>query len=66
MRAAILGLEVKPSGEVLTVAAKILRLAVAKMPHMHCLEVFEGEVLNVEATGKQGWQDGPYQLYPKI
>jgi len=51
VRAAILGLEVKHSGEVLTVAAEILRLAVAKMPHTHCLDISEGEVLNVEATG---------------
>ena len=46
-RAAIFGLKVERSGEVLEVLAKISDVTVAEMLLTHCLNVLEGEVTDV-------------------
>ncbi len=46
-RAAIIGLEVESSREVLEVLAKISDVTVAEMLLPHCLNVLEGEVPDV-------------------
>ncbi len=50
-RAAIFGLEVERSGEVLVVSAKILHSAMAEMLLTYCVDVVEGEVLDVYESG---------------
>ena len=49
--AAIFGLKVEHSGEVLEVLAKLLHRAMAEMLLPHCLNILKGEVFNVDETG---------------
>jgi hypothetical protein len=49
--AAILGVEVKCSGEVFEVLAKILPRAMTEMILTHCVDVVEGEVFYVYESG---------------
>jgi hypothetical protein len=51
LHAAIFGLKVKCSREVLVVLAKILYSAMAELLLMHCVTVVEGEVLDVYKAG---------------
>ena len=51
LRAAIFGLKVERSGEVLEVSPKILHRAMAEMILMHCVDVVEGEVFDVDESG---------------
>jgi len=50
-RAAIFGLEVERSGEVLNASAKILYAAMSEMLLPHCLNVLEGEVFDFYKSG---------------
>ena len=50
-RAAIFGLKVERSGEVLEVSPKILHRAMAEMILTHCVNVVEGEVFGVDESG---------------
>ena len=50
-RATIFSIEVKCSGEVFEVLAKILPRAVAEMILTHCVDVVEGDVFDVYESG---------------
>ena len=59
-RAAIFGLKVERSGEVLVVLARIIHSAMAEMHLTHCVDVVEGVRLELDCKG------GPYQIAPLL